>query len=63
MEIKRNVAFGQWKGATMVIQIGATALIWGDVPDHPTRGTRYPFLLEILTPAEWFRCRRGRWAR
>ena len=63
MEIRRNVVFGQWKGALLVIQIGSTALIWGDVPDHPVRGTRYPFRLEMLTPVEWFHYCRGRWAR
>jgi hypothetical protein len=63
MEIKRNVMFGQWKGALLVIQVGTTAFIWGDVPNHPVRGTRSPFLIELLTPYEWFKVRRGRWAR
>jgi hypothetical protein len=48
MEIKRNVMFGQWKGALLVIQVGTTAFIWGDVPNHPVRGTRSPFLIELL---------------
>lgn len=63
MEIKRNMMWGQWKGARLVIQVGATAFIWGDAPDHPTKGTRYPLLIELLTSQEWLKARRGRWAR
>ena len=63
MRIKRNVESVQGRGVRLLIQVGSTAFLWGDVPDDPRKGTLYPWRLEILTPAFRFRFRRSEWAK
>lgn len=50
MEVRRQIAFGQWRGA-LFVQVGATVIILAHLSGERSWG------LELCTPMRWFALR------
>lgn len=60
-EVHRDVAFGQWHSCLLVVHLGSTAYVFGNMDALPgdPYGRYYATVIAILTPSVWLHFRPG----